>query len=163
MKESIINLEQFLLVLYKALKADDSVTLKHLITQHQKLLEAAANEKYLLVEAFSNNAQRCFKILLDNLDFESKESQIKAVEDYIVKRMNVYDKLLTSNQLDCVQLIDKHELEDKIFERNAQILEPTEHIVYFRAFLRSKAMSPTEYLPLADSVEAKSLCLKLLT
>ncbi|MAF74848.1 hypothetical protein WE348_08910 [Alteromonas macleodii] len=163
MKELSLAIDNFLLRIFEAIEKDDSMALESLIKNNKKLSRVAASEKHLVLEAFKRNAQKCMKALLDNLEFESKEEQVKAVEKYIIKRLSKFPQELSESELDCVQLLNSTSVEDKIFERKANQVEPSEHVVYFRAFLRSKALTPIDYLPLAHTEREKKLCLTLLT
>lgn len=161
-KEPSLKLDTFLLQVYQAIEKDDSVALNSLVNKNRDLIRAAASEKYLVLEAFKRNAQKCMKYLLNNLEFESKERQVRAVEDYILKKLSKKSQVLNESELDCVQLLNTATIEDKIFERKAVQVEPSEHVVYFRAFLRSKGMTPMQYLPNSVNEKEKFLCLSLL-
>lgn len=162
MNEPALKLDAFLLEVYKAIEKDDSMALDTLIKNNKDLLSKAASEKHLVLEAFKKNANKCMKSILDNLEFDSKKAQVRAVEDYICERIGEISKTPNKNQLDCIQLLNINYIEDKIFERNASQIEVSEHIVYFRAFLRSKDLSPMDYLPVVKNDIEKSICLALL-
>lgn len=72
-KEPSLKLDTFLLQVYQAIEKDDSIALDSLINKNRDLIRAAASEKYLVLEAFKRNVQKCMKYLLNNLKFESKE------------------------------------------------------------------------------------------
>lgn len=162
MKELCLAIDNFLLRIFEAIENDDSMALESLIKNNKELSRLAASEKHLVLEAFKRNAQKCMKALLDNLEFESKEEQVRAVENYIIKRLRKCPQKPSESELDCVQLLNSASVEDKIFERKANQVEPSEHLIYFRAFLRSKALTPMLYMPVAKNETEKAFCLYLI-
>ena len=163
MKELSLAIDNFLLRIFEAIEKDDSMALDSLIRNNRDLLSRAASEKYLVLETFKRNAPNCMKLLLETLDFDSKEAQVRAVENYILERLNQSSQPPELIELDCIQLLSLPSVEDKIFELNSSHIKPSEHLVFFRAYLRSKSLTPLEYLSFSVNEEEKLLCLTLLT
>jgi hypothetical protein len=153
-----------------AIRNDDFEFIEESIEHYPDAMSKVAGESKLLIKAFTAGAVKSFKVLVSELDFDNKASQLSNIETLIKQRLSTIAEADNQNICDELDMIAEFssaefssaELEQDIYEIAKNSIEVTVHILLFRAFLRAEGIEPYDYLQLVKTEKETVLCMELI-
>lgn len=158
--------DNFVRMVLEAIRNDDFEFIEESIEHYPEAMSKVARERKLLTKAFTAGAVKSFKVLVSELDYDNKPSQLSNIETIIKQRLSTIaeaDNQNVCDELDMIAEFSSDELETQLYEIAHESIDVTTHILLFRAFLLAKDIEPYNYLQLAKTAREKILCLELIS
>jgi hypothetical protein len=150
----------------EAISKDDFEFIEESIDHYPEVMSKVANLLNLLTKAFTFGSVKAFRVLVSELDFSDKTSQLSEIETLIKQRLRSIseaDEQKVCDELDMVVEFSNAELEHDLYEIAHESIDFTMHILFFRAYLRANEMEPYKYLKLAKTAKEKLMCMELIS